>query len=66
MPLVERIKDLCKKHGTSIPKLEKELSFGNGAIYKWTTNSPSIDKVQKVAKRLGVTLNDLVCEKVNT
>lgn len=49
MSIVENIRSLCKKYKTSIPKLEKELGFGNGAIYNWDKNSPSIDKLQKVA-----------------
>jgi len=55
--LVENIKSLCKQFGTTIPKLGSELGFGKGAIYNWDTNSPSIDKVQKVADFFGVTIN---------
>lgn len=50
MGIVENIKRLCKKHGTTIPKLGIELGFGNGAIYNWDKSSPSIDKVQRVAE----------------
>ncbi|RGL38977.1 helix-turn-helix domain-containing protein [Paenibacillus polymyxa] len=49
MSIVENIKRMCKEKGTTIPKLGIELGFGNGAIYNWDKNSPSIDKVQKVA-----------------
>ncbi len=60
MSLVENIKFLCALKGTSIPKLEKELGFGRGAIYNWDTNSPSIDKVQKVADYFEVSVDDLL------
>ncbi|KPU43006.1 helix-turn-helix domain protein [Oxobacter pfennigii] len=60
MSLVENIQQLCKKYNTTIPKLEKEMDFGKGAIYKWNTNSPSIDKLQKVADYFGVTIDYLL------
>ena len=40
MSIVENIKSLCKQRNTSIPKLEKEFNWGNGAIYNWDKNSP--------------------------
>lgn len=60
MSLVERIKILCKEHSVSIPKLEREFELGNGAIYKWDTSVPGIDKVQKVAEYFDVTIDSLV------
>lgn len=56
MSIVENIRVLCKEANTSIPKLEKELGFGNGAIYNWDKNSPSIDKMQKVADHFNVSV----------
>lgn len=61
--MLANIQKLCQEAGISIPKLEKELGFGNGAIYKWPTNIPSIDKVQKVANYFGVTIDDLLSDK---
>jgi transcriptional regulator with XRE-family HTH domain len=61
MSMVASIKLLCKQHGISIPKLEKELGFAHGSIYKWDTNDPGVDKVQKVAQRFGVTVDFLLC-----
>jgi hypothetical protein len=57
MALFENIKSLCTLKGISIPKLEKELGFGRGSIYNWEKSSPSIDKVEKVAKYFGVSIN---------
>ena len=39
MNLVEKVKKLCEERGISVPKLEKELGFGNGAIYNWDKSS---------------------------
>lgn len=60
MSIVENIKSLCKQHDTSIPKLEKEFRFGNGAIYNWDKNSPSIEKLQKVANYFRVSTDYLL------
>ncbi|MDJ0305361.1 XRE family transcriptional regulator [Dehalobacter sp.] len=63
MSLVENVKQHCKNAGISIPKLEKKLCFGNGAIYNWDTSTPGIDKVKQVADYFGVTVDDLIREK---
>ena len=52
--LTEKIKELCKAHGISVPKLEDALGFGAGTISKWKTSSPSADKIKKVAEYLNV------------
>lgn len=60
MSLVEKIKELCKNYKTSIPKLERELGLGHGSMYNWDTNSPSIDKVLRVADYFKVSINFLI------
>jgi transcriptional regulator with XRE-family HTH domain len=60
MSLVANIKTLCKTKKISLPKLEKELGFGNGAMYNWDKNSPSISKVSKVANYFGVSVDSLI------
>lgn len=60
MSLVENIKSLCAKRGISIPKLEKELDFGRGSIYNWDKNSPSLDKLKKVAAYFNTSLDCLI------
>ncbi|MBU2701757.1 transcriptional regulator with XRE-family HTH domain [Sporomusaceae bacterium BoRhaA] len=62
MLLVKRIQNLCQNKNMSLPKLERELKFGKGSIYNWDTNSPSINKVIKVAQYFGVTVDYLVIE----
>lgn len=65
MALVLNIQSLCGKHGISIPLLEKELGFGKGSVYKWDKNSPSIDKLQKVAEYFNVSIDSLISEEMN-
>ncbi|MDJ0305360.1 helix-turn-helix transcriptional regulator [Dehalobacter sp.] len=60
MSIVENIKLLCKQYKTSIPKLENEFSFGHGAIYNWDKNSPSVDRLQKVADYFNVSIDFLL------
>lgn len=66
MSLVENIKRLCKKAGTSIPKVEKELGFGHGSIYNWDKNSPSIDKLQKVAAFFNTSVDSILSGQVSS
>jgi len=58
--MITKIKEYCTKRGLSISDIEKALGFSNSAIYRWDNNSPSIEKVKKVADYLGVTVNDLL------
>lgn len=58
--IVKTIKLLCTDKDISIPKLEKELGFGNGAIYNWDESSPSADKIVKVADYFKVSANYLL------
>lgn len=60
MSILENIQSLCREHGISIPNLEKELGLGKGSMYRWNTNSPSIDKLQKVANYFKVTLDEII------
>lgn len=60
MNLLEKIKILCKEQHVSQRKLEIDLGFSNGSISKWDNNSPSIDKVSKVANYFGVSINYLL------
>ncbi|WP_353097704.1 helix-turn-helix transcriptional regulator [Tissierella praeacuta] len=63
MSLLAKIQNLCKNRGINVSKLEKELEFGNGTIYRWDKNSPSVDKVQKVASYFEIPIGDLLEEE---
>lgn len=58
--LLIRIKQLCLERKTSIPKLENELGFGAGTIYKWETASPSVQNLKKVADYFNCTIDELL------
>lgn len=61
--LQDKIKELCKSHGTSIPRLEEKLDFGAGTISKWKKSSPSVDKLLKVAEYFQVSIDWLIDRK---
>lgn len=66
MGIYERIKEVCEEKGFSINRLEKELSFPRSSISKYNTSSPSIDKVQKIAEHLDVTVDYLMSRESKT
>lgn len=53
--IYQRIKDLCKQKGLTVTGLEKELGFSRGSLIKIDKSTPSVDRLQKIADRLGVT-----------
>lgn len=57
--MIEIIKELCKDQGVSVASLERELGFGRGSVYRWDSISPSVDKVEKVANYLNVSIDYL-------
>ena len=61
--MVELIRELCKKNGTTVKALEEELQLGKATVRRWDDNSPSISKVARVAERLGVSLEYLLTGK---
>lgn len=60
MSIVRIIKDLCYEKGISVGMLEKQLCFGNGSIYRWDKNSPTIEKVTKVADYFNISVDYLL------
>lgn len=58
--MVERISSLVKQKGLSLNAVEKTLGFGNGAIRRFDTNSPSIDKIISLSNFLNVSIDYLV------
>lgn len=61
--MVTKIRELGNLQGKSIFAIEKECGFGNGTINKWDKNSPSIDRVMKVANILGCSIAELIEEQ---
>ena len=59
MGLYEQIRDIAKKRGYSINKLEQELGFARSSINKFNKNKPSIDKLTQIAELLDVSVDYL-------
>lgn len=58
--IVENIQQLCKEKGTSFFALERQLGIGNGVIARWSTCSPRVDSLKRVADYFGVTVDELL------
>ena len=58
--LYNSIKALCDLRNISISHLERTLEFPRSSICKWDENEPSIWRVYRVAKLLGVTVDSLL------
>lgn len=63
--LFERIKQLARKRGISLKKVATDLGFGENTIYKWKTQSPKAEYLEKVADYFGVTV-DYLLGRTNT
>ncbi|MGN1202074.1 MAG: S24 family peptidase [Eubacterium sp.] len=58
--MVDRIIALIKQKGLSINAVEKQLGFGNGAIKRFSTSSPSADKIIILSNFLNVSTDYLL------
>lgn len=63
MNIKERIKDLCKKKGITVNKLETELGFGTGYISKLDKSTPNAKKIQLIADYFNVSVDYLISGK---
>ena len=61
--IFRNIEKKCKEKGYRISYVEKKAGLGNGAIGKWKTVSPTVEKLQAVAKVLECTVDELLSEK---
>ncbi|SPS04295.1 helix-turn-helix domain-containing protein [Latilactobacillus sakei] len=60
MMLFERVKELAENKKISLLSLNEKAGLGKNAIYKWKTQNPSIENLQKVADVLGVSIDYLL------
>lgn len=65
MSLLSNIKLAMENTNYTLASLEKEIGLGNGTIRKWDNNSPSCDKVVKVANLLNVSIDWLLSDTNN-
>ena len=61
--LYDVIKEIAKKKGIPIRKIEDECGFAQGSMCKWNDVSPSWDKVQKVANYLCTDIGEFILQK---
>ena len=52
MTINERVKNRAKELGLTVEEVERQCGLGKRTIYYWDVNSPSIDKVKRVADLL--------------
>lgn len=60
MTLFETTKDIAKKRGLSLQDTAKAAGLGINSIYQWKNKQPSVDRIEKVADVLGVSVDYLL------
>lgn len=60
MSIVQRIQNLCISKDLTLIGLEREIGLGRGTIRNWDKNSPSSDKLLKVANYFNVSIDYLL------
>lgn len=60
MSLYETVMLLCSENGITKTKLERDCGFSQNSINKWAAQSPSADKLAKVADYFGVSVDYLL------
>lgn len=58
--LLERVKLLASEKKMTIAELERKLNFAQGSISKWSKQSPSSERLQKVADYFDVSADYLL------
>ena len=58
--IYDKIKEVCKSKGVSVTPVERKAGLSNGAISKWNDVSPTVDKLNAVAKVLKVKIDTLL------
>lgn len=61
--MYSKIKSLATRKGVSIYRLERDTSVGINVINRWDESMPSADKLLRVAKYLGTTVEELLKEE---
>lgn len=61
--IFDKVKKLCDDRGISIRQLEINAGIGNGVVSGWKESIPMSDTLQKVAKALNVTVDELLKEE---
>lgn len=60
--IYENIVKYANKKNLSIREVEILAGLGNGTVGNWRTKSPTVDKLRRVAKVLGISISTLLKE----
>lgn len=60
MTLFENLKRIADYRCLTLRQIEEKANLSENALYGWKRSTPSLDKVQKVAQVLSVSLDELV------
>lgn len=58
--IYENVKRIAESRKLPISQVEKKAQLGNGTIGGWRKSKPSVVNVQKVARALGVSIEELL------
>ncbi|HEM7263648.1 helix-turn-helix transcriptional regulator [Enterococcus faecium] len=56
----ERIKELAKKQGKSVNKVEEDLGYGKNVLYRLKNSNPSTERLQEIADYFDVSVDYLL------
>ena len=56
----ERIKELAKKQGKSLNKVEEDLGYGKNVLYILKNSNPSTERLQEIADYFDVSVDYLL------
>ena len=59
MDIYQIIFERCRAIGMSVLELERRCAFPQGTVKRWSSITPGIDKVEKVADVLGCSIDEL-------
>lgn len=60
MTTFERIKELARKQGKSLNKVEEELGYGKNVLYRLKYSNPSAERLQEIADYFNVSVDYLL------
>lgn len=60
MSLVKKIKILCDEKKVTFAEVERKTGISNGQIRRWSTSTPNIENVRKVADYFDVSIDYLL------
>ena len=63
MSLIDNVLKTCSDKNLTVSELEKQAGLAENSIYRWRDHVPAVNRVQRVAEVLGVTVDELIRRK---